>query len=403
MSGRPLQIESSTSTAPALACGSAELRALFPHTAKGKIYLDHASIGPLSVTVRGAIEAHLLNRSEGDVNTFFRDLELSRECRSLVARLVNAESPERIAFVLNTSDALNIVPAGLPWQAGDRILLNDQEFPANMYPYLNLRRFGVEMEILPTRDGEVTPEMVENALARSGGRIKLVSLSAVQFLSGYRPDLAAIGTICKQYGAIFVVDAIQAAGAVPLDVQAMGIDALASGGQKWLMATTGIAFLYLTEALQNRIEQANLGWISVAKPWDFFNYDQPLNASAVRYENGTLNFPGIIGLGASLKTLLEIDPHHTEQHLSVLTDYLLAELPTLGIFAEVSAFAPANRAGIVSGRLADVTRGERIIARLTERSITISLRGGRLRFAPHCYNTLDEMRVVIQALRECVS
>lgn len=395
-------LAAASDTLTSLACGSANLRALFPHTAKGKIYLDHASIGPLSVKVRGAIEAHLLNRSEGDVNTFFRDLELSRECRRLVAQLVHAESPERIAFVMNTSDALNIIPAGMSWQTGDRVLLNDQEFPANVYPYLNVRRFGVEIDILPTRDGEVTPEMVENAITRSGGRIKLVSLSAVQFLSGYRPDLAAIGAICKQHGVIFVVDAIQAAGAVPIDVQAMKIDALASGGQKWLMATTGIAFLYLTEELQLRIEQATLGWISVAKPWDFFKYDQPLNASAVRYENGTLNFPGIIGLGASLKTLLEVDPHLTEQHLSVLTDYLLAELPTLGVFEEISSFAPENRAGIVSGRLREPASGERIMGELAKRAITISLRENRLRFAPHCYNTIDEMQAVIEVLREIV-
>lgn len=389
-----------TQAAPALTCGSDNLRALFPHVSQGKIYLDHASIGPLSVRVRDAIEAHLRNRSEGDVNTFVPDIELTRECRSLVSRLINAESSARIAFLMNTSDALNIIPTGFSWHTGDRILLNDQEFPSNVYPYLNVRRFGVEIEIMPTHDGEVTPEMVENAIASSGGRIKLVSLSAVQFLSGYRPDLAAIGAICKRNGVIFVVDAIQAAGAVPLDVQAMGIDALACGGQKWLMSTTGVAFLYLTEELQNRIEQAHLGWISVAKPWDFFQYDQPLNASAVRYENGTLNFPGIIGLGASLKTLLEVSPYQTEQHLAHLTDYLLAELPTLGIFAPINAWAQERRAGIVSGRLLDASIGEALLKKLHERSITISLRDGRLRFAPHCHNTLGEMEQTVSALRE---
>lgn len=396
-------MQTSPETAPRLTCGSEELRALFPHTAQGKIYIDHASIGPLSTQVRGAIDHHLANRSEGDINTYFRDIELAKECRGLAARLVNAESADRIAFMMNTSDALNIVPAGLHWQHGDHILLNDQEFPSNVYPYLNLRRFGVEIEILPTRNGEVTPEMVEDALKQSGGRIKLVSLSAVQFLSGYRPDLAAIGSLCKQYGALFVVDAIQAAGAVPLDVQAMKIDALATGAQKWLMATTGIAFLYLTAELQERIEQAHLGWLSVAKPWDFFRYDQPLQASAMRYENGTLNFPGIIGLGASLKTLLEVSPEATEQHLAKLTQYFLAELPSLGIFSQMSGFPAEYRAGIVSGQLLDTTQGETLLKRLAERSITISLREGRLRFSPHCYNTLEEMREVIAALREAIA
>ncbi|MCU0425552.1 MAG: aminotransferase class V-fold PLP-dependent enzyme [Candidatus Kapabacteria bacterium] len=395
-------MQTSSQPASRLACGSSELRALFPHTAQRKIYIDHASIGPLSLRVRGAIEGHLANRSEGDINTYFRDIELAKECRSLAARLVNAESAERIAFVMNTSDALNIVPAGISWQHGDRILLNDQEFPSNVYPYLNLRRFGVEIEMLTTRNGEVTPEMVENALKQSGGRIKLVSLSAVQFLSGYRADLAAIGALCKKYDAIFVVDAIQAAGAIPLDVQAMQIDALATGAQKWLMATTGIAFLYLTEELQERIEQAHLGWLSVAKPWDFFHYDQPLQSSAMRYENGTVNFPGIIGLGASLKTLLEVSPEATERHLTELTQYFLAELPSLGIFSQISGFAAEHRAGIVSGRLLDEAQGEILMKRLAERSVTVSLREGRLRFSPHCYNTTEEMREVVAALREAV-
>ncbi|MCS6809312.1 MAG: aminotransferase class V-fold PLP-dependent enzyme [Bacteroidota bacterium] len=383
-----------------LECGSEALRALFPHTAQGTIYIDHASVGPLSTKVRDALVEHITRRSEREINTFASDVEHARECRARVAQLINAESAERIAFFMNTSDALNVVPSGLRWRYGERILLNDQEFPANVYPYRNLRRYGVELDILATEDGAVCPEMIERALRSAGGRIKIVALSAVQFLSGYRADVAAIGEICRQYHALFIVDAIQAAGAVPLDVQAMHIDALAAGGQKWLMAPTGIAFLYVTEELQHRIEQAHLGWLSVESPWDFFRYDQPLQASAKRYENGTINFIGILGLLASLEMLLELTPEAIERHILQLTEYLLAELPLLGIFSHVSTFAPQHRSGIVSAVLNDPTQGERIVEKLAQRSIRISLREGRLRFSPHCYNTIEEIQGALAALRE---
>ena len=380
-------------------CGSEELRALFPHT-KTSIYLDHASIGPLSVRVRAALEAHLLGRSEGAVNTFFQDLELVKQCRKNLATLINAESPDRIAFFMNTSDALNVVPTGLQWSAGDRIVVNDLEFPANVYPYWNLKKHGVELDILPTRDGEVTPDMIEQAITDSGGRVRIVSLSAVQFLSGFRADMAAIGAICKRYGVIFIVDAIQAAGAVPLDVQAMSIDALACGAQKWLMSTTGLAFLYITEELQQRVEQANLGWISVAKPWDFFRYEQPLSATATRYENGTLNFPGAIALGESVKTFLEIGVSNIERHLQMLTQLLMDGLCENPAFTHVTDFAPERRAGIVSATLADQASGDALCEKFLQRNITISLRDGRLRFAPHCYNTAEEIAQTLDVVRD---
>jgi cysteine desulfurase / selenocysteine lyase len=382
-----------------LICGSEALRTLFPHS-KTSIYLDHASIGPLSLRVRAALQAHLLARSEGAVNTFAQDLEYLKQCRKNLASLINAESPDRIAFFMNTSDALNVVPTGLQWSAGDRIVVNDLEFPANVYPYWNVKKYGVELDILPTRDGEVTPEMIEQAITGSGGRVRLVSLSAVQFLSGFRADLAAIGEVCKRHGVLFVVDAIQAAGAVPLDVQGMSIDALACGAQKWLLSTTGLAFLYISEELQHRIAQTNLGWISVAKPWDFFHYDQPLSATATRYENGTLNFPGVLALGASVQTFLEIGVSNIEQHLQTLTQQLMDGLTGNPAFTHVTDFSPERRAGIVSATLANTAGGDALCEKFLQRNITISLREGRLRFAPHCYNTTAEIAQTLDVVRD---
>ncbi|MGH7453182.1 MAG: aminotransferase class V-fold PLP-dependent enzyme, partial [bacterium] len=191
-------------------------RALFPHIIRDKIYLNHAATAPLSTRVVDAMMAHFQERSSGSIDSYWTDLPKKEECRAFVQRLINAESPDRIAFAANTSDAINIIASGMPWQSGDRVLLNDMEFPANVYPYLHLRRLGVEIDHIRCASGKITPEMIKAALTP---RTRIVALSAVQFLSGYRADMAAIGELCRRRGIFFVVDGIQAVGAIHIDVQ----------------------------------------------------------------------------------------------------------------------------------------------------------------------------------------
>jgi selenocysteine lyase/cysteine desulfurase len=354
---------------------------------------------------------HITQRSAGSVNTYPHDIQQAHECRVLLARLINAESAERIAFCMNTSDALNVVAAGLRLRSGDVVLLNDAEFPSNVYPFLNLRIDGVHVELLQTSNGAVPVDEVEDALRRHGGRVKIVSLSAVQFLSGFRADLAAIGALCRKYGAVFVVDAIQALGAVPIDVQAMNIDALAAGGQKWLMSTTGVALLYTSAALQERVQQPTVGWTSVQTPWDFFNYEQPLSSTARRYENGTLNFAGIIALKISVATLLELGVDNIEKHLYSLTDQIYQGLQGMEEYVEVVHFPAQHRAGIVSAKLKvaserdskagnHVKRGDEMQQRLAARQVVISSREGYLRFSPHCYNTASDVERALHATHD---
>jgi selenocysteine lyase/cysteine desulfurase len=396
------------SDAAQLRCGSQELRGLFPHTAQGLLYLDHAAISPLSVRVTAALQEHLQARSL-EVNTYFHDVETAKACRDNLARLIGAESGDRIAFFMNTSDALNVVAAGLHLRSGDHVLLNDAEFPTNVYPFLHLRSQGVTVEFLGTADGVVTADMVEESIKRSRGRVKVVSLSAVQFLSGYRADLAAIGGVCKRHGVVFVVDAIQALGACAVDVEAMQIDALAAGGQKWLMAQTGIAFLYVSAALQERIAQPTLGWTSVRNPWDFYNYDQPLASAAKRYENGTLNFSGIIALCAALQLLTECGIEHIHQHLLGLTEQITQGLQAMNDAVGAEVLAPIvldapHRAGITTARLCGsegfLERGERVHAALAAHKIAISLRDGCLRYSPHCYSTAEDVHLALEHTRQ---
>jgi cysteine desulfurase/selenocysteine lyase len=295
------------------------------------------------------------------------------------------------------TEALNVVASGLKLKTGDRVLLNDAEFPANLYPYLNLKRLGVEVDMLHAAAGVVTVEDIEGALTP---RTRILGLSAVQFLSGYRADLTAIGSLCRDRGVIFVVDGIQSVGAVQTDVRAMHIDALAAGAQKWQMATQGAGFLYLTAALQEQIQQSHLGWLSVDNPWEFRALDQPLAASARRYEGGSLYMSCLHAMHASVSTLLEFGIGRIEEHLAALTGILLEEFRTIPDIEAITPQAPARRAGIVSVRSTQPEMSKALYDALLRRNITAAVREGCVRFSPHFYNTAEEMYATATAVRE---
>ncbi len=396
-----MRTDSSSMTPTLLSNGRlAEARTLFPHIGTGHIYLNHAATSPLSTRVVDAIRRHLEDHSAGTIDTFVSDMKAVAACRSAIARLIHAEAPERIAFTLNTSDAINIVAAGFPWQSGDRVLLNDHEFPANVHPYLHLRDRGVAIDVLPTRYGVVTPEMVEASLTP---RTRIVGLSAVQFLTGSRADLAAIGRLCRDRGVRFVVDGIQAVGAVRLDVQTMCIDALAAGGQKWQMAPLGTGYVYITQELQDMIRQPCKGWLSVADPWQFFKYDQPLAASAQRYEGGTLNSPGLIGMRASLETLLEFGPDAIESHILAITRRLMEHLQSFNELTLLTPEQDRERAGIVTVAASDGRDLTPVFKALERDRISCSLREGKLRFSPHFYTNVHDIEAALEVLHSTLA
>lgn len=372
-------------------------RSLFPHTSRGMIYLNHASTSPLSTRVVDALTQYLRERSEGKLETYWDDLPMVAELRLFIRELINAESPERIALTANTSDAINVIAGGIPWKNGDRVLLNALEFPANVWPYLNLKNLGVELDIMSSSDGRITPGQIEDAMTP---RTRLVALSAVQFLSGYRADLATIGELCRRKDVIFAVDGIQAVGAITIDVQAMKIDTLSAGGQKWQMSPHGTGFLYLTEELQARIQQKNLGWLSVADPWDFHNYTQPLDPTARRYEGGSLIMPALWGMHAALKTIIEFGPGAIEAHLGHLTHILIDGFAHADNLELYTPSAPGERAGIVTIKVPAHADPKTVFKRLLDQNITLALREGMLRYSPHFYCSPEEMKTAVEATRE---
>jgi cysteine desulfurase/selenocysteine lyase len=373
------------------------IRAEFPHLNAGQIYFNHASTSPLSSRAVRAMTAFIQTHSDGTLFSYDDELKIEADCRETVQRLIHAESKDRVALIGNTSDAINIVASGLPWQRGDRIILNDMEFPANVYPYYHLQDRGVIIDIIKCPDGKITPEMIEKTITP---RTRVVALSAVQFLSGYRADLATIGALCRDRRIWFIVDGIQAVGAVQIDVQRMKIDGLAAGAQKWQMSVQGTGFLYVSEALQEAIHPQFVGWLAVQDAWNFYNYGQPLASTAKRYEGGTINHLGFSGMAASLSFLLEQGGETIENHILALTKLLSGGFQTISGVRLISPLLDNDRAGIVTIELPPKVDATDVFKKLLSKNIVISLREGKLRYSPHFYNSPEEVEAVLEATKE---
>ncbi len=315
------------------------------------------------------------------------------EYRERIARFIGAQ-PGTIATLRNTGDGANVLAAGFPWEPGDEVLLPDNEFPANAQPWLALRRRGVNVRLFPTATGRLTPAALA---AQISGRTKVVTVSWVSFGDGYRHDLRGLAAVAHEHGALFCVDAMQALGAFPLDVDACGIDALYCGGAKWMLALQGVSFLYVRPALTERLDLALPGWRSMRDMWNFLDYDQPPVADATRFEGGTPNFIGALSLSTSIDVLERAGTERIAQHVLAVTDRLTEGLQSLDAIIS-SIRSPGESSGIVTFTLPGrdpVALGKA----LQRRGIVTTYRAGGVRAAPHGYNTYDEIDALLEGVR----
>jgi selenocysteine lyase/cysteine desulfurase len=356
-------------------------------------FFDHAAVAPISGRAQQAILEYAADLAEnGDVHAA-RWEQRAEEVRRLAGRLLNAE-PADIAFIKNTSEGVGIVAEGLPWQSGDNVVSAEEEYPANIYPWMNLARRGVELRRIPSRDGRVP---IEDLAAAIDGRTRIVSLSSVEFASGFRNDLDAVGALCRERGVYFFVDAIQSLGVFPLDVRQTPIDFLAADGHKWLLGAEGAGIFYMRQELVERLHPVGVGWNSVVRSRDFSRIDFRLKPNAGRWESGSLNLAGITGLGASLEMLLGIGIREIAGRVLELTDYLCENAARAGL--EVySSRRPGEQSGIVS-LVAAGAEPRSLVRQCRAAGIAINQRAGRLRVSPHCYNTREEIDRLLDVLK----
>jgi len=315
--------------------------------------------------------------------------------RESAARLVNARSHE-IAFMRNTSEALSAVANGIDWREGDNVVTCNVEFPANIYPWMRLcESRGIHMRFGEERKGRIDPDEL---LSKVDERTRVVTLSWVQFASGFRSDLARIGKFCRERNIIFVVDAIQALGGLQLDVERDHVDAFAADAHKYLLGPEGAALLYVSDRVMDRIEPTVVGWTSVKDYETYLDYKLDYREGAGRFECGTLNTAGVYGLGAAIDLLLEAGPERIEAHLIELSDYLAQQLASKG-YEVIGSRRPGESSAIVACRDERHTAGE-LYRLLRSKNIITAPRMNRLRMSPHFYNTRDEVDALIAALPE---
>jgi selenocysteine lyase/cysteine desulfurase len=372
------------------------LRAAEYPWADATTYLNHASIGPIPASTQHAIDAVEAGRREPARFVDRELLDVLRSARRAVADLIGAASGE-IALAPNTSYGINVAAQSLPLGAGDCVLVPDGEFPANVYPWLLLRRRGVTVELVP-RTPEGWPDE-ERLLERVAGdaRVRAVAVSLVQFASGYRVDLDRLAAACRERGVFLVVDAIQALGQWPFDVRRTPVDLLACGAQKWLLGPWGSGFLYVRRELVRELSPAFAGWMAFRGTDDFTrltDYDATFHDDARRFEMVTLPFQDMAGMTASVRLLLGIGVERIARHLRALREPLAAAAAR-GRFTVASPTDGAHDSGIWCVRPPDL---QAALARLREARVICAVREGSIRLSPHWYNTMDEVARVAELL-----
>ncbi len=367
------------------------IREQFPIT-RNYNFLNHAAVAPLSRPAADAMRLYIeqLSTCAGIKAGFYKQAE---RVRKLSAQLINA-APEEIAFVKNTTEGIGWVANGLSWNTGDNVVTTNVEFPANIYPWMGLQSRGVHLKMVPEENGRVPVDRIASAI---DSKTRVVTVSAVQYASGYRADLVALGRICKEKGVFFCVDAIQQLGVFPIDVRGMNIDFLAADGHKWLCGPEGCGIFYCNQALIGHLRPVMAGWLGMKDALDFGNYHFEFVSTACKFDTGSYNLAGIYGLGASIQMFLELGIDKVASHVMMLTERLVRGVKDKG-YRVISSRRAGEASGIVAF-ISDVHDHDKIQMHLeNEHRVVIAVREGRLRASPHVYNTPEEIDQLIELL-----
>lgn len=361
----------------------ADYRSEFPIT-KTTNFMNHAAISAPPMRVVRAAQDLLRECSSSGSAAYPKWMERIDAVRGLASQLINA-APEEIAFTGNTSDGLSTIASGLEWHPGEGVLVPSPDFPANIYPWMNLARHGVKVHFFERKGGKFGLQEIQKALCPG---TRLLSVSSVDFATGYHCDLEALGDFCRNKGLLFCVDAIQSLGIMPMDVKRCGIHFLAAGGHKWLLGTMGCGILYISEEVNSLVHPSRVGWKSVKDEEEFFTIRFDLKPDALRFESGTMNVAGIYALGAAMELLLEVGVERIFTHVLSLNDDLIQGVQDRGQQV-VTPLGAGERSGIVS--LVPSFDPKPFYRYLIQEHVVVSLRNHMIRLSPHFYNTREDI------------
>ena len=375
----------------------ASFRAEFP-VSRTHIFLNHAGVAPTSTRVVEAVHGFMDALAREGRPDFDAWEAVAQDCRERFARLIGCEADE-VAFVRNTSHGLSLLSAGLDWRPGDRVAAAASvEYPSNVYPWMDLERRGIAaLDAIPVDDeGTVTVEAAARALRPD---TRVLAVSSAQYATGAVTDLAGLGKLCRERGVLLCVDGIQTVGALPVNVKDAGVHVLSADSHKWMLGMMGIGAVFVDRSIVGRIHPPLLGWRSTT---DAFNFDRvhfELLDNAGRYEEGSLAYPLLAGFAAALELLEEAGIGAVAAHVCALVADLAERLERLGCVLTPKA---AARRHFLTFRHPGLDQAE-LFAGLEAQGVVASLRRGRIRVAPHLYNTHEEMRRVAEAVDALVT
>jgi cysteine desulfurase / selenocysteine lyase len=366
---------------------------------RNKIFMSHAAVTALPRAVADAV-IRFTEQSAANFESFSAVLNLLQETRASAARLIGS-SPDEVALIGPTSLGLSLFANGIDWQPGDEVICYLDDYPANVYPWLNLRSRGVTIRLLdPAEPGAITPELVAGALTP---KTRLVALASCNFVSGYRIDVDAIGKLLREKGILFSLDAIQTLGAFPTRVEY--VDFLSADAHKWLLGPLAIGIVYVRKECCEICRPTLLGSWNIKAPGYVAQQEIEFHPTAQRYEPGTMNLIGISGMKAAIDLLLEIGIGRIAERILAIRARLIDGLRKFG-FAVLGPTDGPNASGIITVSRPG-TDMRALFERLTSEQIVCSPRQDRkgrqyIRFSPHFYNTQAEIDRVLEVLATVV-
>jgi cysteine desulfurase / selenocysteine lyase len=367
----------------------------FP-VAKEKVFLGHAGVCPLPRRVAEAVAQYTWSSTLGDQELLL-PLMHQHKTQALAARLLNAQ-PDEITFVGPTTLALGFIANGLPFRKRDNILIYHDDYPSNVYPWMALAERGVEVRLMNIRElGKIRAVDVQGQVDEN---TRLVALASCHFVSGWRINIPAIGKYLRERNILFCIDGIQTLGAFPTTVE--HVDFLAADAHKWMLGPCAAGILYVRKPLQEVLKPVILGWNNVRCPNYVAQEEMVLRSGAHRYQAGTENLMGLVGLHAALELLLEVGIDNIAAELLRKRAWLVPALQEKGFTVLQPSAPPENASGIVTFYKPD-TDMKALHEQLISKNIFTSLRTDRagqhyIRLSPHFYNTDAELQRVVETV-----
>ena len=376
-----------------------EVRKLFPHT-RHTIYFNTASNGPLSTPAYRLQDEYYRTAQMARIGHQGEVFEALDRIRANGAKVFGCRRTE-VGFGFNTTFGINLAAFGLPLKPGDEVFLSDVEFPANVYPWLELRNRGIIVRFLKSCDRIFDIDLFRRSISK---KTRVLSLSFVQFFNGYKNDMAAIGQICQAHNIFFVVDAIQGAGAETMHVDKWQVDIASAGAQKWLLSSQGSGIFYISEATKKVLIPPWRSWLGVdwRHHWsNLLDFGRPFEATARQYELGTYPAPHVMSLDWALDFITKLGIADIHRHNHALLDRLIEYLTGEPFYRITSALDKKHRSSILTFTTdrADV---EQVYNRLLKKDILTALREGSIRVSVHLFNNDRDLDRLIAALKQAI-